>query len=339
MTIKINFVEILTKAWQTTWKFRVLWIFGILAGCAGNNNNFNFNTGGSRNSGNSGNNPMDQFFPQFQSMPADELFGKFMSQYLVYILIFFSLICLLGLLFFFLGLMGKVGLIKGARKAEAGASSMSFAELWTESLPYFLRMFGLNFLVGLPFFLLIVILLVILGVGGLSAFKTGMSGGSLVALIIGMSGFFIAVMCVVTIFSIIVGMIVQQAQNALVIEELGVLDSLRRGWNVFKTDWLSIVILAIILSIIGGVAGFIIAIPMLIVLLPAGIGMAVTSGSAGMAIPLILGGCCFVILLPFILLASGIIQTFTQSAWTLAYLRLTAPPTPPSPVMEMGTTL
>ena len=29
----MNFGEILTKAWKIIWKFKVLWIFGILASC------------------------------------------------------------------------------------------------------------------------------------------------------------------------------------------------------------------------------------------------------------------------------------------------------------------
>ena len=31
--MKFNFGEILTRAWQITWKYKVLWVFGILAGC------------------------------------------------------------------------------------------------------------------------------------------------------------------------------------------------------------------------------------------------------------------------------------------------------------------
>ena len=31
--MNFNFGEILTRAWQITWKYKVLWIFGILAGC------------------------------------------------------------------------------------------------------------------------------------------------------------------------------------------------------------------------------------------------------------------------------------------------------------------
>ncbi len=46
----LNFGEVLSKAWQITWKYKVLWIFGILAGCAGqlgsNNSRFSVESRG-----------------------------------------------------------------------------------------------------------------------------------------------------------------------------------------------------------------------------------------------------------------------------------------------------
>ncbi len=32
--MNFNFGEVLTRAWQITWKYKVLWIFGILASCS-----------------------------------------------------------------------------------------------------------------------------------------------------------------------------------------------------------------------------------------------------------------------------------------------------------------
>ena len=55
-------------------------------------------------------------------------------------------------LFYFLGVIGKIALIKGTYKAEGGAESIGFGELFSESLPYFWRVFGLAFIVGLVFF-------------------------------------------------------------------------------------------------------------------------------------------------------------------------------------------
>ena len=49
--MNFNFGEILTRAWKITWKYKVLWIFGILASCSqgggggGGGGNTGFQTG------------------------------------------------------------------------------------------------------------------------------------------------------------------------------------------------------------------------------------------------------------------------------------------------------
>ncbi len=122
MNIKINFGEVLTKAWQIVWKFKVLWIFGILAGCGGNNGSrFNFNGGnsggGSGGSGNSGQLP--EFFKQFQNMQPELALAKFWGQYTAIIVGLIALLCILWAVFYFLGVMGTTGLIKGAKIGRA----------------------------------------------------------------------------------------------------------------------------------------------------------------------------------------------------------------------------
>ncbi len=40
----MDYGEVLSKAWKIAWKFKVLWIFGILASCGqSRGGNFNFN--------------------------------------------------------------------------------------------------------------------------------------------------------------------------------------------------------------------------------------------------------------------------------------------------------
>jgi hypothetical protein len=324
--MKVNLGEVLSKAWKIVWKFKVLWIFGILAGCAGGNSSrFNYNSSGSGGSGNSGQIP--DFLRPFQNMRPGLIFQEFWRQYATITAAVIVLLCILWIIFYFLGVMGRTGLIKGASKADAGANSLTFGELWTESTPYFWRMFGLNLLVGLPFFILIVIMIVVLGFAGYLAFSNGGSGAGLGAMFIGITSIFVAVICVIAVLSIIVGMIVEQAQNALVLEDLGVLESLSRGWNVFKSAVLTIVVMAIILGVIGWVASLIIAIPFIAIAVPAAIGI-IATGSRNFNtyfIPLLIAFGCCVIYLPVAWLLTGILQAYNQSVWTLTYRRLTNP--------------
>ncbi len=58
-----NFGEVLTRAWKTIWKHKVLWIFGILASCARGGGSSNGGGGSSSYQTSSGENTL---FPGWQ---------------------------------------------------------------------------------------------------------------------------------------------------------------------------------------------------------------------------------------------------------------------------------
>ena len=337
MKIKINLGEILTKAWQITWKFKVLWIFGILAGCGANNGSrYNFNSNTRNFGGNGGNGQLPEAFRQFQNLQPEELFRRFADQYLAIVAIVILILCVLWVLFYALGLLGKIGLIHGASQVDSGAETLTFGEIWNGSLPYFWRMVGLNLLVGLPFFLLVVILLLGLFFFGVSAFSTNPSGAGLGAAVLGLIAVFGTLLCLVSLLALIVNLLVEQAENAIVVEDLGILESLGRGWQVFKSGFLSVILIALILGVISGIAGLVIAIPIAIPLVLAIFALVGTSvgGSSSLVPMLIVAGGCFLLYLPVLLIGGGIIQVYSQSARTLTYLRLARllEPQPSAPV-------
>jgi hypothetical protein len=335
--MKLNLGEVLTKAWQITWKFKVLWIFGILASCSGSNRgNFNSGSGGGNGSGGSGGNQMPDMFRQFENMNPEQAISSFLQQYGGIILAVILLLCVLWIVFYFLGVMGRIGLIRGAGKADSGAESMSFGELWTESLPYFWRMFGLNLLVGLPFFLLTVMIIVgVLFAGlGVASGNGNMSEGGIVALILGAGGILLGLLCIIGILATIVGLIVEQVQNAIVLEDRGLFDGFGRGWSVFRDNWISVVVVGLILWVVGIVLGIVIAIPIVLAVLPLAVGAGLAAANDSWLMIAIITLACVVIMLPITLVLSGVTQTYYQSVWTLAYRRLTglgAPAAPASP--------
>jgi hypothetical protein len=335
MNIKIDIGEILSKSWKITWKFKVLWIFGILSGCvASNRGNFNFNNGGSNGGGNGGNGQFPDFPGQFPTLQIEEAIRQFLNQYVGIIIGVCALLCVLWLLFYFLGMMGRIGLIKGAGKADAGAETLTFGELWTESLPYFWRMFGLTFLVGFPAFLVTILLLVALGVGGYAAFTGSVPQNSLIVMLIGGVGAFVLVMCCLSLVMLVVGLIVEQSYNAIVLEDRRLLESLGRGWEVFSKNWLSVVVVGVIQWVVRLVFGIVEVIVDLILAAPLIITGIIaianrTSFNAdalgkGMLFGLVLTVCCtLAILIPLSLLVNGVLLTYLQTMWTLAYRRMT----------------
>ncbi len=304
----MDFAEILRRAWQIIWKHKILWIFGIMAGCA---------RGGGGGGGGGGNG-----FSWQQSQPFGPGAGSEISQWFTQVgdwigshlwvaVLFVILLLLFIVLSIFLGTVGKIGLIRGTLQADGGADRIGFADLFRESLPFFWRVFGLSFLVGLAVLLLVLILLV-----PVIAFTALTFGLALLCIL--------QVLCILIPVAIAVGLVIQLADSAMVIEDRGIGAGVRRAWEVLKANVGSVLIIWLILAVIGFVVGIVIALPVLVIVIPAAITFA-AGGQQPSALPLIIGGACLVVYLPVLLVANGVLTAYLDSAWTLTYLRLTRP--------------
>lgn len=297
-----NFGEVLTRAWQNIWKHKVLWIFGILASCA---------RGGSGGSSGGGGNSSyqtgsgDAPFSGGQIERVMGQVGQYIEEHLWIIIAFAVAIILFAFISYALGMMGRIGLIKGTYKAENGAESLSFGEIWAESMPYFWRIFGFNFLIGLAF-IVIFIPLVLFGV-----ITAGIGFLCIIPLL-----------CVMVPLSWVIALILEQAQPAIVLEDLGMLDGFKRGWQIVKSNVGPMIVMALILGVGSVIIGLIIAIPIILAVVPLIIG----AGSLRESLtPVYIALACCAVYLPLLIFFNGVLTAYIQSVWTLTYLRLTKP--------------
>lgn len=314
--MNFNFGEVLTRAWQIIWKHKVLWIFGILAGCGqgggGSGINFNMNS--------------RDFERADGSLPPQVLrwFQAIEQNLMTYVAIGIAVICLLWIVAVFLGTIGRIGLIRGTAQADGGAESLIFGQLFSESMPYFWRILVLSLIVALPIVFVFAAL-----VAGLLVFLVPVSvgsGGGGNAPLLGLFAiipFFIGCMCLLVPVMFVVGMIIRQAERAIVLEDMRVLPAISRGWDVFRKNLGPILVMAIIITVIGLIVGFVIAIPIFILVFPAA--LAFMFGNAQNWTPLILMGICFCLYIPVVMALNGVVMSYIESAWTLTYLRLTQP--------------
>ncbi len=293
----MNYGEILTKAWHIIWKNKVLWIFGILAGCSSSGGN-----GGSSYRGGDGTN--GQFFGQdiqrfFESIPA-----------WVWVTIVIAGV-ILALIAVLLVTVGRIGLIKGTVDADEGAAHLKFGQLFSASMPYFWRVLLLNLLLFVVAILAVVVL----------AVPVALLVAGLAVTIVGIICI-IPLACVLGIVAWLFGIFIQQSTIALVTEDLGVMDALKRGWQVVTRNPGQYIVMGVILGIIGFVAALIIGLPLVALILPPLFNMAVSSGNqvnTGIAVSIVL----FLLYLPVLLVLNGILQAYLNSAWTLTFRRLT----------------
>jgi len=294
----MNIGEVLSRAWKTVWKHKVLWIFGILASCS---------TGGMNSS--------SSYRSDEMNLPSG--MENFISQtpewqLIVIGLVIFLVLLILVLLFTFLGTIGRIGLIQGTHQVDqVEETKLSFGGLFRESTPYFWRVFLLNLVVGIFIFFSIFIIVIFGILGTVLTFGIG-----LVCLI--------PLICVLIPIAIVISIIAQQGGIAIVIENLGVMDGLKRGWEVVKENAGQIAIMWLILVLgISGIGGMIIAIPLLFTFGTAVIPILI-SGEEALQSSLIFAGICFIAYLPVLIVLGGILRSYVEAAWTLTFLRLTS---------------
>lgn len=276
----MNFGEVFARAWQIIWRNKVLWIFGLLAGLAATGDNGN----GLRFEYSSDRAPWLNNF--FDNIPG----------WAWLLLVLAGLVLLV--LVIVLSAIGRAGLMRGAWLADAGETGLTFTRLFAEGRTYFVRV------------LLLEILLVALGLT------------LIVALLFpALFTFGIALICLWPLFCLLVpafialSVLSKLAIAAITGENLGVMDGLRRGWEVLRANLLQIAAVAFVLLLGGFVISAVVGIPAMAMLAP----LAYNAGRTGAIVGVVL----FVLYLPILLAVSGLLTAYVDSVWTVAFRRLT----------------
>ncbi len=322
----MDFGEILSKAWKITWKHKILWIFGILAGCSNNGNRFNFQ-GSNRSPSSSGELPGGFPIPEverfFEQIPEET--------WIMVAVIAVVVILVLVALTVFLSTIGRIGLIRGTLQADQPqATTLTFGGVFRDSTPYFWRIFGLDLAVGLVLTVVIIALIVVPLVMAFTSMNISPTDAARDENLAMMGGYIIAFMiclcCILMPLGWLVNLLLQVVHNAIIVEDMGIVAGLHRGWEVLRANFVNFFLIWLIVGLgIGFIGGMIIAMPMIAVAMP--FVMTAFAGArnammTGLAISLV----CLVAYLPVLLVLQGILQTYMQSVWTLAYLRLTGRP-------------
>lgn len=288
----MDFGEVLSKAWKIIWKHKILWVFGILAGlgsgvASNGSNSFRYTYQGNE-------------YPQVQ---------RFIENIPVWVWLLVALfIILVVIIVYILSTIGRIALIKGTLQADEDAAGLSFGKLFSESLHYFWRIFGLSFLVGVVLFIVVLVFLVPIIVIGIA---------SIVGILC-----VIPLICVLFPVSWLLTLFIEQSVIAIVLEDTGIFDGLSRGWNVVIKNIGAMILMALIIFIGGGIVNFVIALPLFLIVMPLVINLIASNGQyvgTGLVVTIVL----FIVYLPILLVATGIAKAYISAAWTLTYRRLT----------------
>jgi len=302
----MNFGEVLSRAWNIVWKNKVLWIFGILASCGSSYSSNSFRFSG------------DQQYWQgreFQLPPGWENLERQLNSLqpvaiFTIIGVLFCVVIFLAILALLASSLGKIGLVTGTSRADQGTNRQSFGELFDSAKPYFWRVVGLN---------LVIMVGAIILLGGIGVFLA----------IVGVLTLGIGVLCLLPLLCLLIpgfwllSIVIKQSVITLVLEDLSITDALQRGWQVFRDNIGTMILMGLILDIgLGLIATLILGLPFFLIVSPLILGFVNGSGDA-IRSGWWISGICLVAYIPVLIVLNGILQAYIQSAWTLTYLRLT----------------
>lgn len=350
-------IKILKRAWQILWSYRALWVFGLIlalagAGASGRGSNNGSGTQYQTNSQNTQPLPQDMheaFIQAIQEM--QKLFHEGLTKagisaeqlnaliWVAVIFVLFSLI--LGIIVAIARYVAETAVIRMVDEYEGTGSKMTirqgFRVGWSRTS---WRLFLINLLVNLPSIFIVALLLII----GVVIFLVVSQNNANISVmtIVGSVGILFLFIFIAVIVSILLRLLRNFFWRVSALENAGVGESLRRGFQMVRNNWKSVGVMWLVM--IGlGIAWAIVSVIAVIVTIPIVIVTSVV-GVIVAAIPtLLVGGLSSLFLggwLPWIVgvlfamplfaviafspwLLLGSWQTvFTSIVWTLVYREL-----------------
>lgn len=260
----MDYGKILRRSWDVIWNHKFMWVLGFLAALG---------SGASSGGGGSGNNGFN--FNESDFAAAPEIFdnlGAIMAAMAAATAIILGLLCILFVLAIVLWLVrltAQAGMIDAAARLDAG-EKITFGEAISAGWHKLGRMVGLNVILFGVFFLaaIVGVLVLVLSAGataGAAAASQGDMGALLGGLGMGLLALICCLMCVFLLLGIVVTVLYPFAQRAAVLEDMGVIESIRRGWQVIKENLGEVIILILLfllLSILIGAVTLALVLPL-----------------------------------------------------------------------------
>ncbi|MCX6033754.1 MAG: hypothetical protein NTV38_02070 [Chloroflexi bacterium] len=353
----IDIGKILKRSWHILWNYRVLWIFGFLlvitAGGNGAANSIRYQFSSNRgNNGSNGTNPNFQPGPFLHELtdwfnqnitPLFEHPNQHVTTFIWIGAAFLLFILVVGVIAAITRYVSETAVIRMVDEYEQIGTKVGFKQGWKMGWNRrAFRMWVIDLVIILPFILFIALLVCL----GLLFFFSVINGNAALAI----SGTIAAIGCAfLFIFAFVILMVFlrllrQFFVRAAALEGAGIGESFRRGWNLFKNNWKSAVLMWLVMLGIGfgfGIVGmilFFLLIPAYLILIlpaaivaaiPAAIALGITSifASGPMAwIVAILVAVTFFLLITLapLTLVSGWYQIYISSVWTLTYREIKA---------------
>ncbi len=293
----MDYGKVLSRAWQITWRWKVLWILGFLASLGGGGG------GGSSYSGNG-----KEWSTSVDRIPTE-----------IWVLII-AAVCvaiLVGIALWVISIIARGGLIAGVQQIEDEGST-TFLQAWRVGRKRFWTLFGINILVTIPILILVIasVAIFVAGMGGTGAIAASRGEDTMWAVLLPTILCGGTLCCGTLLVGIVLSVVQIYAERAAILEGLGWIEALKRGWQVIKANIGPTIIFWLIFLVIGLVIGAIVLGGVMVLIMPFIAFFTRAKPEAWIIAPVCCSGLLATILSALI---GSIAQTFTSATWTLAY--------------------
>jgi hypothetical protein len=327
----MDHIKVLKRAFEITWRYRVLWVFGIIlaltvGGRGGPNANWQFGNRG-------GNLPPGQIPTPHVPLEIVWTIVAIVGAIACVVLI----LIVVGTIARYVSEAALIRMVDDHEETgEKRSIRQGFRLGWSRTT---WRLFLIDLLIDLPLVLAFLLLFVLVG-GLMTLAILALTKWSTVVGVLGIitsSGLFILILLALILVAIVLGLLKPFFLRACALEGIGVIESIRQGFQFVKRHFKDVAIMWLLM--IGlGIAWFVVMIPVTILLVLAGIvvggipalavgGVAslILGGAGPWIAAAVVGGLIFIVVVAVpLLFLGGLAEVFKSSVWTLTYRELRA---------------
>jgi len=351
--------QILKRAWQILWDYKVLWIFGFLMVLTGASHSGGGNGGGSSyRSSYSGNHETGNFPSNLENAPwmkdvenwFTTNFGRFFDtpqhiwqSVLVIFLIVLGISLLVNLVLALVRYPAETAVIRMVDTHESTGEKKTFKQGW--AMGWNRRAFNMwliDLIISVPIFLIVMGFVALIGFNVYQVIQTEGANNFAMAGFAGIILILVLFFLPFALFCAALNILREYIVRFAAIDGDGVGASFARGWDLFKHNFKNTLLIWLVLIGVGIVAGIalliaavillpayaIMAIPGAIVAaIPGAIGYGITSLINPQVWPWVIGALAaipffFAVAFSPISLVSGWVTIFTTNVWTLTFRQL-----------------
>lgn len=301
----MDYVDILKRAWNITWKYKALWVLGLFAGVGSSSGGGNSGYNSGRSGSGSG---------------STDAFTDWISQNWIAFAVVAAVLALIAIVFWILSVAAQGGLVWAANEA-AEDRKPSLGRAWSVGFGKWGRTFMIGFVVGLPALVLAIILVVaiIAMVGGGAVLGSGSGGdaagaGAAAGALGGLCCLLPVFLVLIVAVSVVLGVVYPLALRYGVLNDITFGEAIKRGWNDLRAKRGAFVFWLVML-----LPGFAAGVVMLLVMLP----FLVPAFALIIAEKYVIGAGLFLLAFLVMLLPTAVYGTFVSSAWTIFFRKMT----------------